>query len=140
MVDDLWPGNGLVDWVLWDPYSHNGGNFDSSASVFYNELTALSDPSHDYLSKPWGLGEFGTDSTVNSDRAAYFTGLKNTLDADLLPRLKLLTVFDVHVSATEEFRVAYDANEQWDAAELTAFETVADSAAVLAGNASAAHR
>jgi hypothetical protein len=138
MVNDLWPGNGLVDWVLWDPYAHNGGSFQKSVSTFYNELTTLSDPTHDYLSKGWGLGEFGTDTTINSEKAGYFTGMKSTLDAGTLPRLKLLSVFDVHISSGLEYRVAYDADGQWDAAELAAFKTVANSSAVIAGNSSAA--
>jgi hypothetical protein len=50
MVDDLWPGNDLVDWIIWDPYGDDKLNFQTSVAPFYNFLTANSDATHDYLS------------------------------------------------------------------------------------------
>src|SRR4051794_28637804 len=54
VVKDLWPGNEYVDWVTWDPYPASV-TWTASVSDFYNFLTANSDPTHDFASKPWGL-------------------------------------------------------------------------------------
>ncbi len=66
MTKDLWPGNDYVDWLMWDPYTRNAG-WTATVNSFYNYLSANSDAEHDFLSKPWGLGEFGY---VGSGQAA----------------------------------------------------------------------
>ena len=80
MVDDLWPGNSLVDWVFWDPYSEQQPDLlTQTVSNFYNLLTSMSDSTHNYLSKPWGLGEFG--STADQRRQPgelYYSGVEDT--------------------------------------------------------------
>jgi hypothetical protein len=137
MVDALWPGNNLVDWVLWDPYTATS-NFATSVKGFYTELGSLTDASHDYTAKPWGLGEFGTSSAVDADRAAYYTNAESTLASNQFPNLKLLSVFDVNMVGCCDLRVAYDSKSQPDPGELNAFEAMANSPVVRLGNESAA--
>ena len=62
VVEDLWPGNDYVDWVMWNPYPRNT-SWTLRIGHFYDLLTAKSDAEHDFLSKPWGLGEFGYQGT-----------------------------------------------------------------------------
>jgi hypothetical protein len=139
MVDDLWPGNSLVDWVLWDPYARDGGTWSGSVGSFYKSLTSLSDPTHDYLSKPWGLGEFGTDAHSESDRTAYYTNMKSTLDSNMFPNLKMLEVWDTMAGAGSDYRVAYTYDDKPSKSELDAFKAVAASSTIAAGRASIAN-
>jgi hypothetical protein len=133
MVNDLWPGNNLVDWVLWDPYMSTSLSFNQSVGSFYNELTTLSDANHDYLSKPWGLGEFGDDSTSNANQEQFYSTVAQSLDANPFPRLKLLALFD-HGGC----RVGYDEAGHYDQAELDDLTTLSQDPAIVAGRASVA--
>jgi hypothetical protein len=137
MVNDLWPGNNLVDWVLWDPYAGTNSSFDQSVSVFYNELTSLSDPDHDYLSKPWGLGEFGTNSRSDASQETFYSGVAQSLAANTFPKLKLLTLFD-HAAPGFDFRVAYNYAGHFDQAELDDLTVLSQSPSIVAGRESIA--
>ncbi len=137
MVDDLWPGNSLVDWVLFESYSYgNSSSFTASTSHFYNLLTSESDSTHDYLSKPWGIGEFGTNATVASVHDTYFTGIKADLDSNEYPNLKLLSVYD-STGPQGDFEVAYNDSGQPDPANLAAFISLAKDPSVTDGDAAA---
>jgi hypothetical protein len=138
MVNDMWPGNSLVDWVLWDPYGHPGSTFTQSAGSFYNVLTKLTDPTHNYLSKPWGLGEFGIAAQNNADRVSYYTSMKAAFDNNTFPNLKMLEVWDTTEGHGLDFRVAYDYNDQANPQELAAFKAVANDPAIADGRASVA--
>jgi hypothetical protein len=124
LVNDLWPGNDLVNWVFFESYSPSGSTFAAQTSRFYNLLTRNSDPAHNYLSKPWGVGEFGTSATSESEQVAYYAGIKHALDTEQFPRLKLLSAFDA-VGLQADYRVAYDASGQSSPAELDAFRSLA---------------
>jgi hypothetical protein len=137
MIDDLWPGNDLVDWVLFDPYVVNQGTFSSSVSPFYNELTSLSDASHDYLSKPWGLGEFGDGSSSDASQEGFYSAAAHSLDTGEFPKLKLLTFFDA-IGPVADYRVAYNAAGVWDPKELADLQTLSDDPVIQAGRASIA--
>jgi hypothetical protein len=125
MINDLWPGNNLVDWVFWESYSATGDSFANETGRVYNLLTAQSDATHDYLSKPWGVGEFGTRANTSAGQIAYYQALQHELDTNMFPKLKLLSFFD-NIGAAGDWRVAYNANGQSDPAELSAFETLAN--------------
>jgi hypothetical protein len=137
MIDDLWPGNSLVDWVLFDPYVVNRGTFSSSVSPFYNELTTLSDATHDYLSKPWGLGEFGDGAASDASQEGFYSAVAHSLDTAEFPKLKLLTFFDA-IGPVADYRVAYNSEGRWDTKELADLQTLSNDPAIQAGRDSVA--
>src|SRR5581483_10468042 len=124
MVDDLWPGNDLVDWIIWDPYGDNNLDFSGSVSPFYNFLASSSDADHDYLSKPWGLGEFGTIATTTAAQHSYYAGIKSALDSGVFPRLKLLSVFDC-LGTNGDDRIRYDSTGNVDPGEVSQWTALA---------------
>jgi hypothetical protein len=91
----LYPGNDLVDWITFEAYPDNSETISSKIANEYNQLTTESDATHDFTSKPWGIGEFGTCS-VTSDTAAaqVYTQLKGLIDSNAYPRLKMYMVYD----------------------------------------------
>jgi hypothetical protein len=136
LVDDLWPGNGLVDWIFFESYSDNNSTFASQTGHFYNLLTSHSNAAHDYLAKPWGVGEFGTNASNLAVRNTYYSGVKTALDNNTFPHLKLLSLFD-SPGIGGDFRVAYDSNSQPDPTELNDFMKLATDTAITQGEASA---
>jgi hypothetical protein len=133
MVDDLWPGNGLVDWILWDPYESTSQGFSQSVGHFYSELTSLSDVAHDYLSKPWGLGEFGDGSSSDANQESFYSTVAQALDSNKFPKLQLLTLFD-----SGNYRVAYNEAGNFDSKELADLAALDQDPAIVAGRASVA--
>jgi hypothetical protein len=132
MLDDLWPGNSLVNWVLWDPYMTNHSDFSQSVGSMYNTLTSLSDSTHNYLSKPWGLGEFGDLNTSDAVQNSFYSTVKQALDTHEFPKLKLLTLYDSKGHLGDS-RVAYDESGHWDSAEIANLSTLAHDPVVDGG-------
>ncbi len=97
LENDMWPGNGLVDWLFYEPYPVNGQSWTTGIGTFYNWLEANSNSAHDYDSKPWGLGEWGawqtTQGGTNGVYSLYANGSK-AITANTFPRLKMYVVFD----------------------------------------------
>lgn len=137
MIDDLWPGNSLVDWVLWDPYASNNEDYVQAVSPFYNELTNLSDSSHNYLSKPWGLGEFGDRNTSDANQEDFYTTVAQSLDSNQFPKMKLLELYDA-VGSTGDYRVAYDEAGNWDQLEVDDLEVLSSDPSIVGGRVSIA--
>jgi hypothetical protein len=137
MVDDLWPGNDLVDWIFFESYSDDNSTFQGQTSHFYNLLTSHSDATHDYLSKPWGVGELGTDASTASARDSYFSGVKTAIDHSTFPNLKLYSVFDAD-TVGPDFRVNRTPNSQVDPLKLADFMKLATDPQVEAGESAAA--
>ena len=133
MVDDLWPGNSRVDWVLWDPYESSSQTFSDSVSGFYDELTSLSDATHDYLALPWGLGEFGDNSSSNANQESFYSSVGQTLESGQFPKLKMLVLWD-----SGSYRVAYNAAGAKDPTELANLAVLSRDPMIAAGRASAA--
>lgn len=94
MVNDLWPGNELVDWVMWDSYAHPQLPWPDSPMRMYDFLSQNSTPEHDYLSKPWGLNEFGVWGEQDYVHAQY-ANMRKALDENAMPRLNMYVFFDV---------------------------------------------
>jgi hypothetical protein len=136
MVDDLWPGNSLVDWILWDPYSSDNLTFSQTVETFYNELTTMSDASHDYLSKAWGLGEFGDRSTSTANQDQFFSTVAQSLNDNEFPKLKLLTMFDAQGN-TGDYRVAYNQGV-WDPTKIADLKVLYQDASIVGGRESVA--
>lgn len=124
MLDDLWPGNDIVDWVMWDPYSEKA-TWDEMVSPFYNTLTSLSNSTNDYNSKTWGLAEWGAWKATTRDNAyRLYDGGRAALAANSYPKLKAYVVFDYGPVT----RVAYDANSVYDPTEQQRYTAFAQDA------------
>jgi hypothetical protein len=136
MVNDLWPGNNLVDWVLFESYyTYQNAGYIPTTQTFYNFLTQNSDADHDYLSKAWGLGEFGTTQASLAGQEGYYLDMKTSIDENMFPKLKLYSTFDD--AGYGDIRVAYNYNGVFDPIELANYVALADDPNVLAGNQSA---
>jgi hypothetical protein len=136
LVNDLWPGNNLVDWVFYESYSDDHSTFQSETGRFYNLLTNQSNSAHDYLSKPWGIGEMGTDANTASIRDSYFSGAKAALDANMYPKLRLYSVYD-YPTVGPDFREAMTPTSAADPAKLADFMKFATDPQILQGEAAA---
>jgi chitodextrinase len=125
IVDDLYPGNDLVDWIKWDPYGEFV-DFEALVSRFYDYLTRTSNAEHDYLSKPWGLAEWGSWHNATQEHAYLLSRTaKTAVETNRFPRLRAFSVFDVSGTC----RIAYDRNGRYDAMELAIYREYAQSAA-----------
>jgi len=95
LVPRLWPGNNLVDWVVYDTYSRNPyATWDNTVGRFYRVLSSASTPSVNFKSKPWGLGEFGTCSNPSANAASdFYLQAKSAFDANTYPRLKMYLAY-----------------------------------------------
>jgi beta-mannanase len=96
----LWPGDGYVDWVAADRYNwacREGGewrDFTQTNTSFYDWLTQNSAPGHDFASKPYMLGEYGTpeDPANPTRKGDWFRAMP--MQAKAFPRLKAVVSFD----------------------------------------------
>jgi len=106
VVEALWPGNDYVDWVMWDPYPRNA-TWSYHVSAFYNFLTANNDAQHDFMSKPWGLAEFGNVGDGQAGAYAMYDEARRNLQNNVYPRLKAYVVWDQDTSSSTDIRVGY---------------------------------
>jgi len=94
LIPYLWPGNQLVNWVLYDTYSGGDNGYADTAGAFYKLLQKDSSPSVDFTSKPWGLGEFNDcHPKAPQDAITYFKGAETAFKANTYPKLKMYMVF-----------------------------------------------
>jgi Glycosyl hydrolase family 26 len=120
LIDDvisLYPGDDLVDWVMWDPYSFTGKeSYVDTVTFGYQWLSDNSASGHQFTSKPWGLAEWGVDDPsapggmveqkFYADAAASFA---------TFPRLKAYVIFDAlgthdtRVDSSPAEEASYDA-------------------------------
>jgi hypothetical protein len=124
LVNDLYPGNDLVDWVMFDIYSHGGQTtYQSAVGPFYQWLTANSNAQHDYLSKPWGSGEYGIHGVNQATAYAFYDALKQNVDNNTFPNIKAYIIFDSDAGSggqptvNGEGRIEYDATGTLDPVE-----------------------
>ena len=113
-AEALWPGNDYVDWVMWDPYP-NTKSFVETVGGFYDHLTATSDAEHDFLSKPWGLAEWGYAGSDQEDAYKMYADARDALHANTFPKLKAHVIWD-NVGAADE-RVGHKKNGDPDPLE-----------------------
>ncbi len=127
----LWPGNDLVDWVMWNPYSAGGAlDFPQSTGRFYTWLTNNSDSTHDFLSKPWGLGEHGSNGDAPQPAHYWDTAVDSigtSWSTNKFPRIKLYAPFDSanNGGTAGGLRVGYNNNGAIDVNEQTHFNAFA---------------
>jgi hypothetical protein len=96
LVPQLWPGNNLVDWVLYDAYSRNAQDtWDKTVGPFYYVLLHDSNARVNFDSKPWGLGEFGVCSNPDMTlQRQFYLQAKQAVQANTYPRLKMYLAFN----------------------------------------------
>jgi chitodextrinase len=130
LVKPLWPGNDRVDWVMWDPYSgSNSVSWQSAVSRYYNWLSQNSDASHNFLSKPWGLGEFGIGhgNTTVADQAhtyKFYDDAKASLAQGTFPKIKAYVNFDTQ--GVHDTQIAYATKtHEYDPVELQHYKAFA---------------
>jgi hypothetical protein len=102
----LYPGNGYVNWIMWDPFNWYGckpaapswQSFSEVVSPMYSWLVRHSDKpgNGDYLSKAWGIAEYGTVAgPLPSSKGTWFESEISQLERGL-PRLKAVVYFDAN--------------------------------------------
>ena len=123
VVEDLWPGNDYVDWVMWNPYPRNT-SWTERIGHFYDLLTNRSDPEHDFLSKPWGLGEFGYQGTSQTTGYATYAEARANVTNGVHPRLKAYVVWDNKISSSLDNRVGYTLGGVKDPLEQTHYNAL----------------
>lgn len=121
MVDDLWPGNELVDWVLYDPYGNSKSNFDNAIGRFYNYLKNNSNSKQNFNSKPWGLGEYAIHGATDAQEKKFYEDAKASLEANRYPNLKLYTMFD-SIGNLGDHRISYNAAGQYAPSSAEAYK------------------
>lgn len=127
LFPELWPGNDRVDWILWDPYVGPNQTWDDEIGYFYDALEEKSDAAHDYLSKPWGLAEYGYWYCTQDQTDAYrmYDDARAALNAGTYPRLKLYEVYDT-VSAGIDVRTSYTTAGVFDHVEQDHYNAFAN--------------
>ena len=95
LFPELWPGNDRVDWITWDPYVGPRERWNEEVGYFYRAMEEKSDAEHDFISKPWGLAEFGYWYGTNQAEAyRFYDDAKAFLNSGNYPRLKLYEPYD----------------------------------------------
>jgi hypothetical protein len=99
-INDLYPGNSYVDWIVWDPYEGSTKTLDQTGvGLFYGFLTSNTNTTRAYTSKPWGLNEWGAEVVGNKTGTYQVYGyMKSALDNNTYPNLKMFNVWDSHVA------------------------------------------
>jgi len=124
MVRDLWPGNDMVDWIAYDPYSSDGTV--NTVTRFADVLTRKTDADHRFTDKPYLLAEYGVRSCEPAQTHAYYDNLRGLLAAGTVPNLRGLVVFDSKMAGDGvDFRVGYTCNGEADPAEQASFNRLA---------------
>ncbi len=111
VIDDLYPGNNLVDWVVTNGYGNsNQANYTTNVQHYYDFFTNHSNTSHNYTSKPWGIIEWNIQGVSGTVGATYYDQAKAALDNNTFPRLKMNVVFDSIGPdiPVKDYRVQYD--------------------------------
>jgi hypothetical protein len=126
LFPELWPGNDRVDWIVWDPYVGPNERWDDLVGYFYHALETKSDALHAYVSKAWGLAEFGYWYGTNQAEAyRFYDDAKASLDAGRYSRLKLYEPFDT-IAAGVDTRISYTATGVFDATEQAHYNALAN--------------
>ena len=133
LVPDLWPGNDLIDWVMFNAYDNATlGDFTSPVSRFIGVLNAANSATDNFASKPWGIAEWGSTGTPAQD-ISFYDSAKTSLDNNTFPQLKAYLVYDSDggtVPANQDLRVGYDANHTPDATKASHYAAFANDPAL----------
>jgi chitodextrinase len=137
LVPDLYPGDNLIDWVMFNGYDNGTkSTFSSVVSRFYNLLRSDTDSTHSFTSKPWGIAEWGSKGFTAAQETAYYDSAKAALDGGQFPNLEAYMVFDENDQGSPtgaNLRVAYDDNGAFDPTKASHYYAFADDP-LLAGS------
>lgn len=137
MIDDVWPGNDYVDYISFNGYHSTDRNvsFEYEVGLFYDFLTENSTPEHDYLSKEWGIVEWGIHSSTQANAYLYYQQAKTAVENKVFPKLRFYMIFDNGDRNRDiwDFQVAYTRDRTYDPQEQIEFNAFANSWA-LTGN------
>ena len=126
VVKGLWPGNSYVDWVMWDPYPRNA-TWTTFVGWFYDFLIANNDAEHNFMSKPWGLAEFGFVGTSQTAAYRIYEDLRANLRNGVHSRLKAYVVWDNYLpNITNDNRVGYSLSHVKDPIEQQRYNAFAN--------------
>lgn len=130
MINDLYPGDDLVDWVMFNAYGQGAETWNTKVGQFYTFLTNNSNGSHNYLSKPWGIVEWSYKNGSVAAHSAYFDQVKTSLEANTFPKLQAYMVFDARHKGSDteiSYRVGYDDNNNYSADQSAHYKALANS-------------
>jgi len=134
MIDAVYPGDDLVDWILFNAYDQGDTDVDFGGEVanMYDQLLQRSTPRHDYASKPWGLAEWGIYDSSQRSAYRYYAQARASVESEEYPKLKLYSIFDSADPNTGDgsYRVAFGTNGRRDQREQRAFNDFARSPAL----------
>ncbi len=99
---------------------------DATVGSFYNYLTANSDAEHDYLSKAWGLGEFGYVGSSQTAAYAMYDEARRALQNNVFPKLKAYVVWDNWTSSSHDDRVRFTEDHIADPVEQEHYNAFAN--------------
>ena len=134
MMDDLYPGNDLVDWIFFDNYgTGQQHSFEQNVGRMYDLLRNTSDAAHDYLSKPWGIAEWNISKGMVTQQQIYdyYDEAKAELETNRFPRIKAYLVYDSNVNGAEN-RIMYKSKGVVDALRQEHYAAFAHSPAFAA--------
>ena len=117
LYPQLYPGDDVVDWIGYDPYSHRGtplATFGDNAGHTFPGFYSWATTAHP--GKPLMLAEFGVEAATSQQRVDVFTGFAD--DARQLPAVKAYLYFDHAPDSTTHG--TYDYSLEGDAAVLAA--------------------
>lgn len=125
MVQDMWPGNDLVDWVAWDEYSNNNGRtWNQTIGHMYQLLTDKSDARHNFRSKPWMVGETGVSHCDRNVVRNFYKGALNSTTQNRFPKVKAYVWWDSR-DEKGDFRTHLDCKGKSSPTELGYFRQFA---------------
>jgi chitodextrinase len=135
LVDDLYPGDHLVDWIVFNGYQHGNSSpsFEENVGAFYDLLESTPDaPDRTFTSKPWGIVEWGIHNSSQQNAYRYYAQAKRAVETNRFPRLGMYLVFDSGNWVTGDFshRVGFDRSGKPDPLEQQAFNHYAQSPAL----------
>jgi hypothetical protein len=140
LVDDLYPGNNLVDWVMFNAYGYGtGSTSDATANVkrFIDLMAKYQDGAHNFSSKPWGIVEWNVHGMPAATAYKYYDDIKAIANNNTFPNIKAYMVFDSIGPEGNDNRIAYvkpgSAAAQYDATKLSHYKQLATSAAFASG-------
>jgi hypothetical protein len=144
LVDDLYPGNNLVDWVMFNAYGYGTGgasNATTNVKRFIDVMAKNQDSAHDFSAKPWGIVEWNVHDMPAAQANKYYDDIKAMANNNTFPNLKAYMVFDSIGPDGNDNRIAYikpgSAAAQYDATKLDRYKQLANSAAFKNGPATA---
>lgn len=130
VVPDLYPGDQYIDWIVFNAYDNDSAqSFDDNVSNLYSLLTADSNGAHDFLSKPWGIVEWGITGTSTANEEAFYSQAKTALDYNTFPNLKMYMIYDSlneGESGGTNYRVGYDDTGSQDTTKGDYYNAFAD--------------